>query len=154
MGLWQNDKLVMTSQCGIHALRSFGVEDPKTVYENNANTITSAYHSHFRCTQLTQRFSKSSPEYHMTQIRSFTMTDTAEAFRPGSRALCETPDIVAANDRVKRACAAARREISVLDTSAERTCPRLKQKATIVLITALTSENGNTGTMANITKPR
>ena len=30
---------------GIHALRSFGVKDPKTVYDNNAYTITSAYHS-------------------------------------------------------------------------------------------------------------
>lgn len=46
---------------GIHALRSFGVEDSKTVYDNHAYTITTAYHRAISCSQLTQRFSKSHP---------------------------------------------------------------------------------------------
>lgn len=75
---------------GIHALRSFGVKDPKTVYDNNAYTITSAYHSATGTLQLFTTHPTllaESPKYHMTQVRSFTMTDTVEAFWQGASAL-------------------------------------------------------------------
>lgn len=118
----------------IHALRSFGVKDPKTVYDNNVYTITSAYHSATGTLQLFTTHPTllaESPEYHMNQVRSFAMTDTVEAFRQGASALRNARDwaketrhklIVAANDRVEGMPreSAATEEISVLDTSADK----------------------------------
>ena len=121
---------------GIHQLRSFRVEDLGTVYDNNAYTITSAYHSATGTLQVytthpTQpTVPEESPKYHMTQLRSFAMTDTAEAFRQGASAFRNARDwakenrdelIVAANVRVKSMLSesSATEEISVLDTSAD-----------------------------------
>ncbi|KAI9841528.1 MAG: hypothetical protein M1837_000629 [Sclerophora amabilis] len=101
---------------GIHRLRSFGVEASETLYDSNAYTITSTYHdgtlkmytSH--PTQGTDP--ECSPEYHMTQLRSLAMTDTAERFREGASAFRNARDwakeqrdslIAAANGRVRDA---------------------------------------------------
>lgn len=67
----------------IHVLRSFGVKDPKTVYNNNAYIITLVYHSATGTLQLFTThsiFLAESPKYYMNQVRSFTMTDTVKAF--------------------------------------------------------------------------
>lgn len=97
---------------GIHKLRSF--EAGHTLaHDNNAYTITSTYHDGtlkmytVHPTQSTNP--ENSPEYHMTQLRSFAMTDAAERFREGASAFRNARDwaktqrdelIAAANGRV------------------------------------------------------
>ena len=82
---------------GMHSLQNFGVEESKT-FDNNAYTLTTTYHSGTGTLQIytthpTQPLdSNSSPEYHMTQLRSFAMTDTAERFREGAGALRNARD--------------------------------------------------------------
>ena len=97
---------------GIHELRSFEA-DPTIAYDNNAFTITSTYHDGqlkiytVHPTQSTDP--ENSPEYHMTQLRSFAMTDAAQRFREGACAFRNARDwantqrdelIAAANARV------------------------------------------------------
>ena len=71
---------------GMHILQSYGQEEP--VFDNNAYTITSIYHGgqlRMFTSHPTQPTSTGSrPEYHMHQLRSFAMTDTAETFRQGA----------------------------------------------------------------------
>lgn len=111
---------------GIHELRSFGVEDSETVYDNNAYTITSTYHNgqlQMYTTHPTQpRNVETSPEYHMTQLRSLAMTDNAARFREGASAFRNARDwakeqrddlIAAANTRV----IGMPRETSTLESS-------------------------------------
>ena len=80
---------------GIHRLRSFGA-DPALVYDENAYTITSTYIDgtlKLYTTHPTRASNmKDSPEYHMTQLRSFAMTDTAERFREGASAFRNARD--------------------------------------------------------------
>ena len=72
---------------GIHKLRSFET-DPALAYDNNAYTITSTYHDGTLKIYIIHPTKapnvEDSPEYHMTQLRSFAMTDTAERFREGA----------------------------------------------------------------------
>lgn len=73
---------------GIQSLQSYGESEP--IYDNSAYTITftycdgqlKIYTSHF--TQPT--ISGSRPEYHMTQLNSWSMTGNPETFREGARA--------------------------------------------------------------------
>jgi len=98
--------------CGVHKLRSYEA-NPTLAYDNNAYTITSTYHDGtlklytVHPTQSTNP--KNSPEYHMTQLRSFAMTDAAERFREAASAFRNARDwaktqrdelIAAANGRV------------------------------------------------------
>lgn len=71
---------------GMRSLQSYRQEDP--VLDNNAYTISSIYHG----AQLKMYTSHPAqptgpgnrPEYHMHQLRSFAMADTAETFRRGA----------------------------------------------------------------------
>lgn len=82
---------------GVHKLRSFGV-DPALAYDDKAYAITSTYHCATGTLQMyTVHPNRSndpndSPEYHMSQLRSFSMTDTAERFREGARAFRNARD--------------------------------------------------------------
>ncbi|KAI9765135.1 MAG: hypothetical protein M1839_005613, partial [Geoglossum umbratile] len=78
---------------GMHKLQSFGTATP---YDNNAYTITSTYHGgHLQMytTHPTQpKAPGREPEYHMTQLRSFSMIDTPERFREGASAFRNARD--------------------------------------------------------------
>ncbi len=71
---------------GVHKLRSFEA-DPTLAYDNNAYTITSTYNDgtlKMYTIHPTQAFNvEDSPEYHMTQLRGWLLTDTPETFRQG-----------------------------------------------------------------------
>lgn len=73
---------------GMHSLQSYRQDEP--VYDNIASTITSIYHGgtlKMYTSHVAQpRSPGGRPEYHMTQLRSFAMTDTADTFRQGARA--------------------------------------------------------------------
>ena len=112
----------------IDKLRAYGVDKPETVYDDNAYTITSTYYSATGTLQVyTIHPTKpidpnSSPEYYMTQLRSFALTDTPDIFREGASAFRNGRDwaekrrnelIAAANGRVTGIA----REISTLESS-------------------------------------
>jgi len=112
---------------GVHRLRSFEA-DPTLTYDNNAYTITSTYHDgtlKMYTVHPTQSAKpENSPEYHMTQLRSFAMTDAAERFREGASAFRNARDwakaqrdelIAAANSRVT----GMPRETSTLEPSTQ-----------------------------------
>lgn len=74
---------------GIHKLRPY--IDPETAYDNNAYTNTSTYHPSGLLTMYTTHPVKSTnpklqTEYHMTQLRSFALTDSSNTFRQGAAA--------------------------------------------------------------------
>ncbi len=81
---------------GMRSLQTYGAENIKTIFDNNAYTITSTYHNgHLQMytthlTQLTDH--ENSPEYHMTQLNAFAMTGTAERFREGASAFRNARD--------------------------------------------------------------
>jgi len=83
------------SAYGVHKLRSYKA-DPTLAYDNNAYTITSTYHDGIlklytvHPTQSTNP--ENSPEYHMTQLRSFAITDAAERFREAASAFRNARD--------------------------------------------------------------
>ncbi|KAI9779876.1 MAG: hypothetical protein M1816_003323 [Peltula sp. TS41687] len=81
---------------GMHSLQNFGREKSEAVYDNHAYTITSTYHDgHLKLytTHPTEPLdANSSPDYHMTQLRSFAITDTAERFREGAGAFRNARD--------------------------------------------------------------
>lgn len=98
---------------GIDQLRAFGADKPEALYDDNAYTITSTYHNgHLQI--YTIHPSKPTdpgnpPQYNMTQLRSFALTDTPDVFRKGASALRNARDwaeqqrnelIAAANGRV------------------------------------------------------
>ncbi|KAL8698699.1 MAG: hypothetical protein Q9201_006434 [Fulgogasparrea decipioides] len=72
---------------GVHKLRSYEAEDPHTIYDGNAYTITSTYHNgHLQLYALhpsEPMDSENPPEYHMTQLNTFAITGTAERYREG-----------------------------------------------------------------------
>jgi len=83
------------------------------IYDNNAHTITSIYHGgqlKMYTTHITAPAGPGKlPEYHMTQLRSFALTDTIDTFRQGAAAFRNGRDltkewrdnvIIAANERV------------------------------------------------------
>lgn len=97
---------------GVHKLRSFE-EDPDMVYDNNAYTITSTYHSgHLQI--YTSHPTKpidpeGPPEYHMTQLGGWALTGSHDQFRQGTGAFRNAREwakeqrdglIAAANGRV------------------------------------------------------
>lgn len=73
---------------GMHSPQSYGQGDP--VYHNNASTITSIYHNGqlqmYTSHPAQPKSPGGSPEYHMTRLRFFAMTDTADNCRDGLRA--------------------------------------------------------------------
>nr|KMM69766.1 hypothetical protein CPAG_06080 [Coccidioides posadasii RMSCC 3488] len=99
---------------GMHSLQSYQQEP---TYDNNAYTLTSTYHGgqlKMYATHINKPDNPDGrPEYIMTQLRSFALTDTSEAFRQGASAYRngrdwakETRDefIRAANERLSQAC--------------------------------------------------
>jgi len=113
---------------GVDKFRAYRVDNPETVYDDNAYTVTSTYHS---ATGTLQVYTihptkptdpENHPEYYMTQLRSFAMTDTAERFREGAGAFRNGRDwaeerrnelIAAANGRVTGIA----QEMSTLESS-------------------------------------
>ncbi|KAI9670729.1 MAG: hypothetical protein M1817_003839 [Caeruleum heppii] len=98
---------------GIHQLRSFQATNANTIFDNNAYTITSTYHDgllKIYTSHPTQSTDPGHPpEYHMSQLRAFALTDTAATFREGLSAFRNARDwakdqrdhlIAAANDRI------------------------------------------------------
>ena len=97
---------------GVHELRSY--IDPEMTYDNNTYAITSTYHTSglltVYATHPTMSKNPANPtEYHMTQLRSFSMTDHLDTFRQGARAFRNARDwakekrdevIAAANGKV------------------------------------------------------
>ncbi|OCL15341.1 hypothetical protein AOQ84DRAFT_351081 [Glonium stellatum] len=73
---------------GMHSLRSYRQDEPD--YDNNASAITSIYHGgtlKMYTSHVAQPKNPGGrPEYHMSQLRSFAITDTAETFREGAGA--------------------------------------------------------------------
>ena len=72
----------------IHALQSYGQKEP--LFDGKAYAITSIYHGG-QLKLFTSHPTKpptpgARPEYHMNQIRSFSMTDTPETWRQGATA--------------------------------------------------------------------
>lgn len=97
---------------GVHRLRSFEA-DSTLACDNNAYTITSTYHDGqlkmYTVHPTPSTNSQDSPEYHITQLRSFAMTDARERFREGASAFRNARDwakiqrdelIAAANSRL------------------------------------------------------
>jgi hypothetical protein len=73
---------------GIHSLQSFGADE--TIYDGNAYTITSTYHGGQLKMYTTHPTKSQNPhrvsDYHMTQLRTFAMTDCPDGFRQGAAA--------------------------------------------------------------------
>lgn len=75
---------------GMHSLQNYGAAKP--LYDNNAYTVTSTYHGglgllKMYATHPTEPKSPGGkPEYHMTPLRSFAMTNTPNSFRQGAAA--------------------------------------------------------------------
>jgi hypothetical protein len=73
---------------GMNSLQSYEEDEP--VYDNNAYTITSIYSDGQLKIYTSHPIQPTSPggqpEYCMSQLRSFAMTDTAETFRQGATA--------------------------------------------------------------------
>ncbi|KAH8651692.1 hypothetical protein BGZ61DRAFT_230659 [Ilyonectria robusta] len=80
---------------GIHSLQSYGMEEPQ--YDGQAYTFSSTYHDGYlklyahHITAPTIEGGR--PEYHMTQLRSFGMTDTRETFIQGATAFRNARDL-------------------------------------------------------------
>ncbi|EPE05966.1 hypothetical protein F503_02795 [Ophiostoma piceae UAMH 11346] len=97
----------------MHSLQNYRGEELK--YDAQAYTFSSAYHSSTGSLQLyahhlTAPTSEGRPKYHMTQLRTFAMTDTRETFIRGATAFRNARDlskqhrdsfIQAANEAVK-----------------------------------------------------
>lgn len=78
-------------EMGMHSLQSFGQVAPR--FDNNAHTITSIYHGGHLKIYTVHVAQPTVPglrrEFYMHQLRSFSMTDTAERFREGATAYRE-----------------------------------------------------------------
>jgi hypothetical protein len=79
---------------GIHSLQSYGQDEP--AYKNNAYTVTTIYHDGtlkmYTSHPAHPNGPGSRPEYYMTQLRSFAMTDTADTFQQGATAFRNARD--------------------------------------------------------------
>jgi hypothetical protein len=81
----------------MHSLKNYGEEEPK--YDNEAYTYSSTYHGgtgtlHLYAHHTTAPTSEGGrPEYHMTKIRGFDMTDTRETFVQGATAFRNARDL-------------------------------------------------------------
>ncbi|KAH7113469.1 hypothetical protein B0J13DRAFT_460818 [Dactylonectria estremocensis] len=103
---------------GIHSLQNYGREEPQ--YDDQAHTYSSTYHDGtlklFAHHVTAPTMSGGRPEYHMTQLRTFGMTDTRHTFVQGATAFRNVRDfakrhrdgfIQAANARAAQVAAAA-----------------------------------------------
>lgn len=102
---------------GMHELRSY--VDPEKAFDENAYTITSTYVPSGHLTLYTVHLTPSkdpklAAEYHMTHLRSFSVTDIPESFRQGATALRNARDW--AKEKRDELIAAANR----LDSSTDR----------------------------------
>lgn len=104
---------------GVHELRSY--IDGKTLYDDNAYTITSTYHGDTGDLTIYSMHPTSSKdpqnpiEYHMTQLRGWKMTDTPDVFRQGASALRNARDW--AQEKRKELIAAANGKVLVTESS-------------------------------------
>jgi hypothetical protein len=73
----------------MHSLQNYGAHEPQ--YDGNAYSYSSTYHDgtiKLYSSHPTRPHSPGGrPEYHMTQLRSFAMTDNSETFRTGAAAV-------------------------------------------------------------------
>jgi hypothetical protein len=80
---------------GLQSLQSYGQDE--SVYDNRAYTITSTYHDgtlKMYTTHITPPAGLGiPPEYHMTQLRSFALTDSIDTFRQGATAFRNGQDL-------------------------------------------------------------
>ncbi|KAK1053627.1 hypothetical protein LTR12_017181 [Friedmanniomyces endolithicus] len=80
---------------GMFELQNYGNETP--VYDGNAYTLVPAYHAGMGTLQMYATHPRQSAarqtEYHITQLRSYAMTDTSESFRQGAAALRNSRDL-------------------------------------------------------------
>ncbi|KAM3499050.1 hypothetical protein MY11210_009638 [Beauveria gryllotalpidicola] len=82
----------------MHSLQNYGEKD-EPVYDGNSRTFSSTYHAGTGTLQLYAHHvtgptvDGEQPEYHMTQIRTFGMTDTRETFIVGATALRNARDL-------------------------------------------------------------
>ncbi|KIX02324.1 uncharacterized protein Z518_08265 [Rhinocladiella mackenziei CBS 650.93] len=98
----------------MHKLQNYGADE--LVYDNKAYSFTSTYHAGTGTLQiyamhLTQpTVPGGKPEYHMTQLRSFAMTDTLARFREGAAAYRNLRDLAMSqrNNFIKKANQVAR----------------------------------------------
>lgn len=116
---------------GMCKLAAFEVEDPETVYDNNAYTITSTYHSATGTLQVYAIHpikpikpidSESSLEYNMTQLGGWALTGSRETFLQGTGAFRNARDLTKAQRDGLIATANGRvidtlRETSTLESS-------------------------------------
>lgn len=81
----------------MHALQNYGAEEP--AFDGNAYTYSSAYHAATGMLLLYAHHPTppttpgGRPEYHMTRLRGFLMTDTREAFVQGATAFRNARDL-------------------------------------------------------------
>lgn len=100
----------------IHALQNYGTEEP--VFDGNAYTYSSTYHG-----SLLQLYTHhvtpptapgGRPEYHMTKLRGFDMTDSRETFVQGATAFRNARDLAQRHrDRFIQAANARARQSDV-----------------------------------------
>ncbi|EXJ82323.1 hypothetical protein A1O3_06136 [Capronia epimyces CBS 606.96] len=79
----------------MHSLQNYGTNTP--VYDNNAYSFSSTYHDGQLRVYATHPTQSTVPErqsdYHMTQVRSFSLTDTHDRFREGVTAYRNIRDL-------------------------------------------------------------
>ncbi|KAK8142574.1 hypothetical protein G3M48_008555 [Beauveria asiatica] len=81
----------------MHSLQSYGADMP--TYDDNAHTFSSTYHAGTGTLQLYAHHvtgpthENERPEYHMTPLRGFTLTDTRETFIAGATAFRNARDL-------------------------------------------------------------
>ncbi|OAA58132.1 hypothetical protein LEL_10897 [Akanthomyces lecanii RCEF 1005] len=81
----------------VHSLQNYGKDVP--VYDGNAHTFSSTYHAGTGTLQLYAHHvtgpttEEEGPEYHMTQLRTFGMTDTCETFIAGATTFRNARDL-------------------------------------------------------------
>ena len=83
----------------MHSLQIYMGDAPEPVYDGNAHSFSSTYHAGTGTLQLYAHHVTSpvreeeQPEYHMTQLRTFGMTDTRETFVAGATAFRNARDL-------------------------------------------------------------
>ncbi|KAK4186402.1 hypothetical protein QBC35DRAFT_270291 [Podospora australis] len=110
----------------MHSLQSYGEEEP--VYDSNAYTYTTTYHAGTGTLQLYAHHITpptapgGRPEYHMTKLRGFDMTDSRETFVQGATAFRNARDVAqrhrdkfiqAANARARQSDVEAQHEAEI-----------------------------------------
>lgn len=83
----------------MHSLQIYMGDRPEPVYDGNAHSFSSTYHAGTGTLQIYAHHITSpareeqQPEYHMTQLRTFGMTDTRETFVAGATAFRNARDL-------------------------------------------------------------